>query len=271
MKHSAGLLLLTLLLFVPLTVRADWGPPRPLARFKFNLVYDIPLHTRPYLLHGVVVDCSGNQCTESRTEELRCTADVCENIHDFWWFGGMKLRLTFSDGSIRESNIEDYFSDPVSFSTASRESNGSVEVREYTATIGKDNVKVTPYSERSPAHVSWLDKEPIVQALLKTLFWELLVAGAFVIFRKNIPKLRLLLSVALVNVISVPALWLTSRPLLRQYNYGEVILGGEILVAAFEAITLFYLNKRYFKAWEVILLSIVINLASYALAQWGSF
>lgn len=118
-------------------------------------------------------------------------------------------------------------------------SDGSANIYETTPFLKKDKIS------------------SFIKTLIITLFLELVVALIFL----SIAKIRkkLLLSVLLVNVISLPIVWFIF-PFIG--NIILVILLAEIFAFVFEAYFIYYLNKKDISLKKSFILSLLMNLAS---------
>lgn len=113
---------------------------------------------------------------------------------------------------------------------------------------------ITPFSQSS----AWSKIKTFFFALILTLFFELLATLVFVLISKDSKKI--LFWVFLANLISLPLVWFVF-PLLK--NFGWVILLAEIFAFLFEAGFIHLFNKKTFSFRKSLLLSLVINLASF--------
>lgn len=96
-------------------------------------------------------------------------------------------------------------------------------------------------------------------ALIITLGLELLTAFIFLIVKKISKKV--LISVLLVNMISLPILW-SSLNLFHISNLVPLII-GEILVVLFEAFLIQRLNKKVISFYQTTILSLTMNILSF--------
>ena len=95
-------------------------------------------------------------------------------------------------------------------------------------------------------------------ALVLTLVIEITVAFLYLYVVKIKKKVRILLTAALANIISVPVVWFGFVFLLG----GLGLLLGEIFAVVFEGYLIYYFNKKKIKLKKAMLMSIIMNLAS---------
>lgn len=105
-------------------------------------------------------------------------------------------------------------------------------------------------------------------ALILALIIETLIALAY-LFKRKISK-KVLISVFIGNLISVPLLWFCFnkfQQLIAISDFLElstlIILVGEIFVFIFEALFVYFLNKKRIKLGESFILSAIMNLISF--------
>jgi len=97
-----------------------------------------------------------------------------------------------------------------------------------------------------------------IGALITTLAFELLTA--FIFFKiKEIPQ-KLLIYVAITNIISLPLFWLAMNALHASSILAVVL--GEIAVVIFEALFVFILGRKHISLANSFLLSIIMNAVS---------
>jgi hypothetical protein len=97
-----------------------------------------------------------------------------------------------------------------------------------------------------------------IEALIITLVIELFTAFIFIKIAK-LPK-RILVSVLIANLISLPIVWFVFPLLL---NILLVMLLSEIFAVVFEAYFIHYFNKKRITLKKSFILSIIMNLASF--------
>lgn len=121
----------------------------------------------------------------------------------------------------------------------------------------------------------------MLQALLLTLIVELITSFVYLHLKKLDKKI--LMSVVLVNIISVPSLWVFLKianslsvqpgegmpfPAVGAGDYQPALgvmflIIGELAVFIFEAIVIFLLNKKRMKLKDAFAMSLINNLASF--------
>ena len=89
-------------------------------------------------------------------------------------------------------------------------------------------------------------------ALIATSVIELITAYIFLSISK-LPKRKILISVFLGSLITLPLVWFVFSS----------TLSGEIFAVVFEALFIYLVNKDIFSIKKSIILAIVINLASF--------
>ena len=110
--------------------------------------------------------------------------------------------------------------------------------------------------------------EMFTKALSVTLLIELLIAFIYInIGRTAIPKyskkqVRVLLTVFLANILSLPILWSIFPSI---WNSFFMIILGEAFVILFEGFLIYLLNKSVFPIKDALLLSFILNVGSVVL------
>jgi hypothetical protein len=258
-------IILFILLVMPSLVFADIASPANSITFNFiNESGYLPISDYKILL------CNDEACTSS--DEIEKTPDTglwTSSTYNSFGCSTKENQLTCSFYS--------FYSDKhhlkliIAFADKTRESNTfSLSYKEkghYQVMVNENSLKV---SRVNPIwHIDQLINLFLLYALLATIVIELVV---FFIFKKKIfgtlipcpPKLYLW--IILVNVISLPILWLLSY--YNTSNFNIFILIAEILIVLFEA-SFLSLVTRQRKMWgKFLILSLAMNTASFILGSW---
>jgi hypothetical protein len=109
-----------------------------------------------------------------------------------------------------------------------------------------------------------------ITALIITLVTELLVTFLFIRFSKNKDfsqkQNRILLTVVLVNIISLPVVWFV-LPLIFTDTITYYVV-AESFAVLFEGLFIRLLNKNTFTLKNALILSLIMNLASFFVGQF---
>ncbi len=227
---------LFLLLLLPALVYADIGPKPSM---NFNLIYETQQQVS--LVGGEQFECETKDCANATPlgkfgpQRLTCQQDRCHSLA-YGYSPYQRLFLNFSDKN-RESNV---------FSTDSFNANFNVQVTE-NALMVED---VTPFL--SSGGVPYFTR-----ALILTIIFEMLTAFIYLSITKISKKV--LVSVFVANVISLPVVWFVF-PILQ--NPFLILVFSEIFAVVFEAYFIRSLNKKLITLKQSFSLSIIINLGS---------
>jgi hypothetical protein len=99
------------------------------------------------------------------------------------------------------------------------------------------------------------------KGLLTTVIVEVLLGLGYALWRKR-PLVTLLTTILLLNLATQPALWMTIRALDSRYSWIAISF-AEGIVWLVEAVGLFLVQRKSVKFTEMLLLSLVLNLASF--------
>ena len=99
------------------------------------------------------------------------------------------------------------------------------------------------------------------KGLLTTVIVELLLGLGYALWRKR-PLVVILTTILMLNLATQPALWVTVSALNSRYSWIAILL-AELIVWLFEAVGLFLVQRKSVKFTEMLLLSLVLNLASF--------
>jgi hypothetical protein len=103
----------------------------------------------------------------------------------------------------------------------------------------------------------------LTRGLVPTLITELTLGLIYTVWRKH-PKLFFLTIVLLLNIVTQPALWLTVSGLSGRYPV-LVVLFAEMVVWVVEAVVIFLALRRRIGFGEALLVSLVLNAASFGI------
>ena len=103
----------------------------------------------------------------------------------------------------------------------------------------------------------------LTRGLVPTLITELTLGLIYAVWRKH-PKLLFLTIVLLLNIVTQPALWLTVSGLSGRYPV-LVVLFAEMVVWVVEAVGIFLALRRRIGFGEALLVSLVLNAASFGI------
>ena len=263
MKTKRLLSFLTLLavglgLFFPPTrlARADTGP-KPTMDFKF--VYEIS----PALavVSGTLYECSDPDCSDAAPLEqmgpqgFSCDAESCSSMA-YGYSDYHRLSILFSDGTQRESNV---------FTSKHYMASYTVHVRESDLLVketGGSGKAILQFLFIAGGILRQLMGSYCNLGLPVTLVVELLVGLGYVLWRKRSWR-RVLATILLMNLVTQPALWLATMFLHGTLCGLPLLL--ELVVVLVEAWVLYRVLNKYVYFPEAFLLSLVLNLASYAI------
>lgn len=130
----------------------------------------------------------------------------------------------------------------------------------FTANLTSDGKIVITGNDQSKQETNSSYIELFIGALIITEILELIATLIFVFISKTPKKLKALLFVFIVNLISVPIVWFVFP--LFQLGTAITIFVSEIFVFLFEAYFLFFFLKKNFSFRKALLLSFINNLFS---------
>ncbi len=226
---------LIIIFLLPVITFADAGPKPGM---KFNFRYEILKN--PDLISGQQIECKDINCNDTRSlqeagpQRFECSSREYCFSQAYGYADFHKLVIIYSD-KVRESNI---------FSTNNFNSSFQVLVRE-------NDLLITETTIFNSNILGFL------LALIITIILETIVTGIF-FCKQKIPT-RLILSVLIANLISLPSLWIflaVVKPTL------EIILIAELFIIIFEAFFINLLNRKTISLIRLGILSIVMNLVS---------
>ena len=123
-------------------------------------------------------------------------------------------------------------------------SNGTINIKEVTPFLKSDVVR---------------NVKPFIAALVVVLGVELSTGTLYLLFTKT--PLKILVSIALGNLISLPLLWIVI-PHLNIKHLWPVILIAQAFAISFESYFIYLLNRQRIALRRSFILSMLINLAS---------
>lgn len=292
-----GLLLITAL--IPKQIAyADIGP-KPQMEFKFNYPYDDQLS----IISGELLECDQSDCADAAPlptlgpQNFSCTKTDCTAMaYGFSKFH--RLRITFSDGITRDSNVfgKRFFNARYQVAVGEhdlmvREQLGGLPPLQGILALGlaalilislfmltvfvllilliiREEQDKNNFQQSKAFYISsWVISLPLIllslmisRALLLTILLELGVMQAYTSLRKK-PHLSGLTVVLLINLLSQPPLWYALHNLISGNTWLPMVL-GEIMIWLFEAMTLYLTQRKHYTLREALWLSLLLNAVS---------
>lgn len=276
MKKYWIIFIFVFLSFSPFLVSADMGP-KPTMDFDF-----VGIPTGQKIVKVQLYECGDPQCStinlfeEFGPQRLECSftksGSTCFSMA-YGYEPYQKLIVTFSD-KIRESNI---------FSPEGMESFYKVQVGRNDLTVRSIyDPPVDPnanfFTIRGSLNQSFEQGISIqytlslILSLILTIILEVLVVLGYSLIKKVLPERfqtypkGLIIWVSLVNVITLPLLWMVAyySPL----DFHLFIKIAEALIVLFEAWFIVVVTRQKAMWKEILLLSIVMNTASYFMGDY---
>jgi hypothetical protein len=299
----AILILAGLLVLIPLqSARADTGPKPTM---NFSLIYEInpaPEISSGSLLECTDVKCADSEPLQQLgPQHFGCSAYSCSSMA-YGYRDYHRLVLEFSDGVTRQSNVftktqfaakykVTVYADtmvvaeqiggaawPVFGNTVLDLLLGlcffclttAILVILVVLLVKAGNPEATFTSLLGWLIASWVLAIPtllvsllLTRGLVTTLAVELLLGTFYVVWRKR-PAVLVLTVILLLNLVTQPALWLTVRGFSGQYPV-LVVLFAEMIVWLVEAVGLFLAQRKRIGFGEALLVSFVLNAASFGI------
>ena len=258
LRSGLWFLLAGLALFLPTRpAHADHGPkPNQTYRFVYQTAEPIPIWG------GQLLDCGDPACTTSTPIDKRvvayflCSTDSCNTTSPTGYAQYQKLVIRFADKT-RES------------APFTHRDNGDSR-NQFTVTVRENDLLVAEDASVY-AFINPFQLVLFFPALVFTVAIELLVAAVYLKATQRLNR-RILLWIALVNILSVPVVWFV-LPLLHS-NAGldttVVIVLSELFAFAFEAGFLYLTNRSLLSARQVVILSLLMNASSFFLGLCSS-
>ncbi|MDR0734590.1 MAG: hypothetical protein LBG16_02675 [Elusimicrobiota bacterium] len=217
--------------------------PEPQIIYEFN--YQTPQALEIVPEASGQIQCEDIMCMEAKPltayglQKLRCTKTGCRAV-SYNFAPYQKLAVTFSDGKTRVSQI---FKAPRELRSAMR-----VNVKE-------EGLEVIPLQNPPPQNGG--DAAYIAVSFVSTILLELAVTTLFLLAAR-LPMGRVLASVALANVITIPLAWWALADIL--------LLPGIIWFAVFavEFAIIYPFNRNTLSLKDTAGLVLIMNIASYA-------
>lgn len=240
------LCLSALCVFTPL-----WAGFAPKPQMDFTLVYQT--QDKPAILPQTSeqIQCSDNQCLQAEPlgqygiQKLYCRTAQCFSVA-YAYEPFQQLVLSFADGTTRSSNV---FPTPTKL-----RSNFTVLVREA-------DLIVTPAT--APQRFNALLRADAWSSLIIILLLEIVAAWMYLKYTHT--RFRVLYSVLLVNLISMPFSWQVLGPFVADSCFIW------LFCLVFEALLIWLLNRRYLSARAAFELSFAMNVTSYTVGMILSF
>lgn len=206
---------------------------------------------------------AGRSCTWKPTtlKRISCTGSSCY-IQDFLLepfevaVYDTASKQVFVSNAVKRDYAGHYGSDTGTGYGVTLGSKGQATL-EQTST---GNTDLTPPGKGPPAWVQSVPEFFFFAALLSTLVIELFVALIFALIKK-LPK-RILWGVLISNLVSVPLLWLVVT------NDYALLIPAEVAVVGLEMLAMWLFVRRKVSWPMLLLLSFLMNLASFVLGQW---
>ena len=298
-RRFATILAAAILFLLPFQAArsADVGP-KPSMSFSF--VYRIkPI---PVIVSGVQLECSDPTCSDAAPlaqmgpQNFSCSYTTCNSLA-YGYREYHRLNITFSDGRARLSNVftkkafaaaykVDVRSDDLLVTETKSLSITGYPLFDvvfwacgglfylilwglliaYVVRIGKADP-----AAKFPVPLSILIGLVaafmligglfISKGLLTTVLIELLLGLGYALWRKRSLAV-ILTTILLLNLATQPALWVTISALNSSYSWIAILL-AELVVWLAEAVGLYLVQRKSVKFTEMLLLSLVLNLASF--------
>ncbi|KYK35357.1 MAG: hypothetical protein AYK19_01865 [Theionarchaea archaeon DG-70-1] len=189
------------------------------------------------------------ECTHSKCE-IECNYDREFKLAVYI----PKLDKVFVSGEMEAENIT-VAENRDSFYEANLLPDGTIDMKRTVGVAGKAGIR--EYKVKI-----------VKRALSVTLLIELLIALIYInVGRTAIPKcskkqVRVLLTIFLANIVSLPILWFI---FLSIWNSFFMVILGEIFVIFFEGFLIYLLNKPVLPIKDALLLSFILNVGSVVL------
>lgn len=247
-------ILLFFAVFAASFVSADIGP-HTAARLDFHVAYNNSPIEEDF--NAKIVACwdEGN-CSLEADDSTICEDSVCAFVYYTIERVPSQMKLVVN------LNGEDFSSDIINFSVRKPLSFYDVNI------LPDDEVIVTPSLEQENQInlFLWL---PFIGALLLTIAIELIVSIIMLKKWKISSKKwkKPLLTVAIADIISVPAVWIIFLLVLALSSILASIIISEAFAVVFEAYALFLFNKKILPLKKSFTLSITMNLISFIIGS----
>lgn len=233
-------------------VRADSGP-KPSMQFEF--VYEIS--PAPVIASGIQYECQSVDCSDAvpikelGPQRFTCGERGCSSMA-YSYSEYHRLSIMFSDGRQRESNIFTKNHYQASYTVHVRENSLLVEE---TGGWSKGGLVVADL-------FMLVMRQYLNPGLLVTVIAELVIGLIYVLWRKR-PWFSILLTILLMNMVSQPILWFLVKELRLTLCLLTYVLEG--IVCLVEAWILYLVLRKSVRFSETLLLSLVMNLASFGI------
>ena len=247
-KKMKKLLLFTVLI---LGLTPLWGGISPKPEMDFSFQYQTTQTPAVLPATSEQIQCKDNQCMVQEPlgvygiQRLYCQTEKCFSIaYEYAPF--QKLIIDFSDGVKRQSNV---------FATPSKLRN------HFIVTVREKDLLVAPSAE--PQKFNALARADAWASLIIILLIELVAAFAYLYYTEK--SYRVLYSVFLVNLITMPVSW----QFLANVVPEPTLIWLFSLV--FEAVFIWLLNRKTLTLRNSAVLSLAINVSSYSSGIMISF
>ncbi|MFA6354148.1 MAG: hypothetical protein WCX12_00470 [Candidatus Paceibacterota bacterium] len=236
-------------LIAPINSKADLPAP-----FLITYYFDYKTNNSSQLIEAKQISCDDEVCVSGDTRKLSCFSgpnDRCQ-LESFQLWGPQKLIVTFSD-KVRQSKV---FNQKIISTKFSNHSQSFTVVVEDSQLIVQDFVFNNSSNSSSDLMI-------FIKTFLISILIEILVAFFYLSLIRTPKKLQIMVSVLIINIISLPLLWFVLLPKFSSVNYGLII--SECAVVIIEALLLFLINRKIWNFWVFLLLSIAMNFFSLVL------
>lgn len=228
-----------------------WADITPKPEIQFSFIYNTANKPLVDPVHSEQIQCKDSLCMQSEPlgsygkQRLYCSAGDCYAIA-YKFTPYQQLSVTFTDGSVRESNIF-----PV----------GKDLLNRYNVYVEEDHLFVEPSGyepgifEHGHGNM-WL-------ALLLILVLELVAALAYLIYTQK--SFMVLYSVAIVNLITTLLVW----TILPHFVSSVFVLW--FLCTVLESLGIWAINRKHLTLVDATKLSVIMNVTSYSLGMIIAF
>lgn len=258
------------IIILPL-VYADMGP-KPTMNFHF--IYDTGINTK--IIDGLHFACNSPDCSDAK---LFCGGEDCEQqwnetTHAYYafdckeWDDKNRLMLMTDKCMTMSLGFPEYSKLIVTFEDKKRESNifrydeynpvYNVYVHENDLTVEK----ISEMEKTTNIFKNFFDINFFL-ALILTILIELLVA--YVYLKKAGKSLYGLRHVLIINIITLPSLWVIvyNLPFLLLLISPIIVLLLEVIILLVESVFIYYFNRKELSYKDGIIISSAANIASF--------
>jgi hypothetical protein len=254
----AGLLAAALIVLPLRTALADTAP-KPTMDFVFAQALPGPQVT---IISGTLYECVQSDCSDAAplqevgSQHFECReSDRCRSLA-YQYQPYHRIAIQFSDGKTRQSNV---------FSNAGFNSKYKVTIRSddllVEAQLSLESLSLGRIVDVAGNYLA-RHSEEMLGTLSLTIAIEGIIIAIYALLRRR-SLVKLLVSVLLANLATQFLLWVVLSLLLG--NYLPVLLITELLIWLLESIILRVFPGNGLSWKEALLLSLVMNLASFGI------